>query len=167
MRKQAGFSLLEALIGMVLMAVIGLGLGFAQSRALYNQRYLNTQNLAVSQMRESLINGGQPLSAACASGTGPTINVAGVSQALSVTCSSAAVSVSLGGGSSGTSTDDHEDSNKQTGTGASTTSGNGTTTPVSATLPANAVVTSMQLKAPASDNSKQLLGADGAIEISL
>lgn len=52
--KQRGDMLLEALVGMVLLSVLGLGLTYATSRVLVQQRYANTQNLALSQMRHLL-----------------------------------------------------------------------------------------------------------------
>lgn len=53
-RAQRGDALLEALIGILLMAVIGLGLSYAVTRVLNSQRYATTQNIAVVQMRNLL-----------------------------------------------------------------------------------------------------------------
>ena len=53
-KHQRGDALLEALIGILLMAVIGLGLSYAVARALNSQRYTSTQNIAIMQMRNLL-----------------------------------------------------------------------------------------------------------------
>lgn len=53
-RAQRGDALLEALIGILLMAVIGLGLSYAVARVLNSQRYTTTQNIAIMQMRNLL-----------------------------------------------------------------------------------------------------------------
>ncbi len=52
--KQQGTSLIEAMVSMVLVAIMGLGLAYASSRTLLTQRYTTTQNLAALQMREKL-----------------------------------------------------------------------------------------------------------------
>ncbi|AOY00668.1 hypothetical protein BJP62_09620 [Jeongeupia sp. USM3] len=62
--------MLEALIGILLMAAIGLGLTYAASRAAVAQRYTNTQNIVVSAIREQLVSMAN-LSAKC----GNTIQV--------------------------------------------------------------------------------------------
>lgn len=51
---QRGFSLVEAMISVLLVAVLGLGIAYATSRALLTQRYATTQNLAIIKMREYL-----------------------------------------------------------------------------------------------------------------
>lgn len=53
-RRQRGDALFEALIGLVLMAIVGLGLAYTSSRAINAQRYLNTQNLAITEVRSQL-----------------------------------------------------------------------------------------------------------------
>lgn len=55
--------LLEALVGMVLLGVLGLGLSYATARILAQQRYANTQDLALGQMRFALES--QGLQALC------------------------------------------------------------------------------------------------------
>lgn len=54
---QQGFSLIEAMVSIVLVAILGLGLTYATSRVLLTQRYATTQSLAVIQMREYLQTG--------------------------------------------------------------------------------------------------------------
>ncbi len=51
---QRGDALLEALIGILLMSVIGLGLSFALARTFNAQRYVSTQNIAIMQMMNFL-----------------------------------------------------------------------------------------------------------------
>lgn len=50
-RFQQGDALFEALIGFLLLMVLGLGLSYAAARALNGQRYASTQNIALNQMR--------------------------------------------------------------------------------------------------------------------
>lgn len=52
--KQRGDILLESLIGIVLMAIVGLGLVYSASRVAVSQKDMNQQNIVVSQMREAL-----------------------------------------------------------------------------------------------------------------
>lgn len=49
--SQQGDALFEALIGFMLLMVLGLGLSYAAARALNSQRYASTQNIALNQMR--------------------------------------------------------------------------------------------------------------------
>ena len=53
-KRQCGDALLEALIGILLMSVIGLGLSFALARTFNTQRYISTQNIAILQMKNLL-----------------------------------------------------------------------------------------------------------------
>lgn len=57
-RSQQGDALLEALIGILLMTVIGLGLTYALARVFNSYRFTTTQNIAVTQMRNLLVAGG-------------------------------------------------------------------------------------------------------------
>ncbi|TBU95898.1 type IV pilus modification PilV family protein [Phytopseudomonas dryadis] len=54
--RQRGDILLESLIGMLLMAIVGLGLVYAASRVAVSQKDMNQQSIIVSQMRELLQN---------------------------------------------------------------------------------------------------------------
>lgn len=63
-RSQRGSMLLEAVVGILLSAALGLGMAYSAARALNTQRYASTQNLAVMDMRQSLTTSG-----ACVSGT--------------------------------------------------------------------------------------------------
>lgn len=86
--RQRGDALLEALIGIVLMAVVGLGLAYSTARAANSQRYLNTQNLAIAEIREKL----QHVSEPCATDT-VTITLAGKSVDFSPECTTENVTV--------------------------------------------------------------------------
>ena len=50
--KQGGDALIEALIGIILLAVIGLGLTYALSKSVLVQRSTNAQGIVVNEMRE-------------------------------------------------------------------------------------------------------------------
>lgn len=52
--SQQGDALFEALIGFLLLMVLGLGLSYAAARTLNSQRYASTQNIALNQMRDLL-----------------------------------------------------------------------------------------------------------------
>jgi len=52
--RQRGASLFEALIGILLVAIMGAGLAHVTAKALHTQRYTTTQHLAVIQLREFL-----------------------------------------------------------------------------------------------------------------
>ena len=67
LRHQTGEALLEALIGMLIMACLSLGMAFAMSRALYAQRFTSTQTQAVSAMRQVLST--QGVTSLCATGS--------------------------------------------------------------------------------------------------
>lgn len=70
LRRQQGTSLIEALITMIILAILGIGLAYVSGRASVSQRFMNSQNLAVSQMRSILQTA---TSANCTSATTVTI----------------------------------------------------------------------------------------------
>lgn len=90
-KSQTGTTLLEALVGLVLMSIVGLGLSYAASRSLTSQRYLNTQNVVVTQARQWLLTkSSADIAAVCGSGgTGPSVTVGDKTAALDVTCETA------------------------------------------------------------------------------
>lgn len=55
--QQRGDALIEALIGMLLLAIIGLGLAYSTSRVSVSQKDMNVHNLVVSKLRAQLISG--------------------------------------------------------------------------------------------------------------
>ncbi|KPA91582.1 hypothetical protein ACMGT0_27970 [Pseudomonas sp. RHF3.3-3] len=66
-RLQRGDVLLESLIGILLMATIGLGITYASSRAAISQRDMKLQNIVVNQMRSLLEQNGALLCSSKAS----------------------------------------------------------------------------------------------------
>ena len=57
-RAVRGDALLEALIGILLLAILGLGLSYSVARILASQRYAATHGIMVAQMRNALETGG-------------------------------------------------------------------------------------------------------------
>lgn len=57
-RKQAGDMLIEALIGLVLMAIIAIGVTTITSKVVKGKREMSVQDLAVSQLQELLVKNG-------------------------------------------------------------------------------------------------------------
>ncbi|MBP9941297.1 MAG: hypothetical protein KBF33_07855 [Comamonas sp.] len=53
-RLQRGDALLEALIGVLLLAILGLGLSYSAARMLSSQRYAATHSIVVAQMRNAV-----------------------------------------------------------------------------------------------------------------
>lgn len=53
-RAQRGDALLEALIGILLLAILGLGLSYSVARIIASQRYAATHGIMVAQMRNAL-----------------------------------------------------------------------------------------------------------------
>ncbi|MES2532154.1 MAG: hypothetical protein V4636_14045 [Pseudomonadota bacterium] len=131
---QRGDAMLEALIAMVLLGVIGLGLSYAAARALNAQRYLNTQNLAVMQMRQTLQQTG--VTALCAAASGPSAIIASQTFVLDRNCQSVSVNVAA------TLAD-----------GSEPVALNGAATPVM----------TMSLSTPSTTASRALFGGDGKI----
>lgn len=57
-RQQRGDFLIESLIGLVLMAIIGMGVVFVTSKMSISQKDMRLQEIAVNQMRALLLNNG-------------------------------------------------------------------------------------------------------------
>lgn len=57
-KLQRGDFLLESLIGMVLMAIIGMGVVFVTSRVATSQKDMRLQEIAINQLRAALIRNG-------------------------------------------------------------------------------------------------------------
>lgn len=97
-RVQRGDMLLEALVGLVLLSILGLGLTYAAARVLAQQRYANTQDIALRQMRHTLET--QGIAALCESGSSE-LQLATQAQTFQMTatvqCSSHAVKVTVAG----------------------------------------------------------------------
>lgn len=95
-RFQRGDILLESLIGIVLMAIIGLGMTYASSRAAVSQRDMKVQNIAVSQMRDLIARYGKTLCSTNSSLARITLPTQTTAIALDATCTDAG-SVTIGG----------------------------------------------------------------------
>lgn len=74
--KQRGDILIESLIGMVLMAIIGMGVVFVTSKMSVSHKDMRMQEIAVNQMRALLINNGNGVINVCA--TTPKVNLPGL-----------------------------------------------------------------------------------------
>lgn len=136
-RQQRGSTLLEALIGVLLMAAIGLGLCYAVSRGMLSQRTLNTQNVVISQTRQWLLTSDETvLSSACSgTGSGPTLTIGDASTTLVLSCNSGSVVIG---------TDD-----------------------LNVTLASGSLATSFSVATPSTNDTKAMFGGEGVIEVSL
>lgn len=94
-RRHWGDALIEAMLGILLMTIVGLGLSYAAGRALNSQRYQSTQNLAIAQMRNALTTTG--MTALCA-GSSASVSVSASAVSLPIpTCATASVSIGVAG----------------------------------------------------------------------
>ena len=136
-RQQRGVTLIEALIGVLLMAVVGLGLCYALSKGMLSQRTLNTQNVVISQTREWLLTSDETvLSSACnGTGSGPTLTIGDASTTLVLSCNSGSVVIG---------TDD-----------------------LNVTLADGSLATSFSVATPSTNVTKAMFGGQGVIEVSL
>lgn len=66
--REAGSTLIEALIGTLLMSIVFVGSTSVLSRTLVSQRYMNSQNIALLEMRENLLTEG--FATVCGNGAG-------------------------------------------------------------------------------------------------
>lgn len=76
--KQRGDFLIESLIGLLLMAIIGMGVVFVTSRMSVSQKDMRMQEIAVNQMRALLLNNGTGGINLCA--TPPSVKLPGVAE---------------------------------------------------------------------------------------
>lgn len=74
--KQRGDFLIESLIGMVLMAIIGMGVVFVTSKMSVAQKDMRVQEIAVNQMRALLLNNGTGGINICS--VAPSVKIPGV-----------------------------------------------------------------------------------------
>ncbi|WP_187409791.1 hypothetical protein [Saccharophagus sp. K07] len=74
--RQRGDFLIESLIGLVLMAIIGMGVVFVTSKMSVAQKDMRLQEIAVNQMRALLLNNGTGGIDICA--TPPSVKLPGV-----------------------------------------------------------------------------------------
>jgi len=149
---QQGDALIEAMVGIVLMSVIGLGLSYSASRAVLSQRYLNTQNIVVSQIRETLSANQGSISGFCQTGNIPSFKLAGKQIAATAKCQKGAVLIRVG--------ENNDNSGDSNGVGKGVSN-------FSVALPADSLVTSLTVATPATPENAELIGGDGVMEISL
>jgi len=56
-KRQRGVSLIETMVATLVLVILFMGLAHVLARGLVSQRYVNTQNLALLEMREALQKG--------------------------------------------------------------------------------------------------------------
>lgn len=149
---QQGATLIEALVGMLLMAIVGLGLSYAASRSLLSQRDLNAQNVVISKTREWLL--AQGVSSACAgAGAGLPITIGDATTTVAASCGSAPITIAPASqGQQGTGGDDHRENEPAD---------------LRVTLGANSVRTSVTASTPDNATTRAMFGGDGKIGVSL
>lgn len=92
---QRGATLIEAMIGTLLLSILLLGMSYALSRTLLSQRYMNAQNLAILEIREKTQDTG--LATLCSAGT-DSIAVSQYTVTISASnCTSPQIAVSANG----------------------------------------------------------------------
>lgn len=64
---QRGISLVEAMVAVLIVAILFLGIAHVLSKGLVSQRFMNTHNLALLEMREKMQQPGQSVDAFCSS----------------------------------------------------------------------------------------------------
>lgn len=91
--SQRGDALIEGLVGMVLVAILGVGPVYVASRAALSQRYMNMQNIAVNKLVELHKSTGSNLCTGSYS-----ISVGGQSLPVTVTCTTRSdTAITVGG----------------------------------------------------------------------
>ncbi|MFA5631836.1 MAG: hypothetical protein WC997_10010 [Porticoccaceae bacterium] len=97
MERQRGVGLVEAMISTLLLAILFLGLAFVLSRAFVSQRYVNTQNLALLEIRNNLQTSGSGLFDICGGASPGAITVAATTIAVSNEgCAEQSITVAVG-----------------------------------------------------------------------
>ncbi len=92
LRRQRGDALLEALVGIVIATIMGLGLSYSASRMMVSQRYVAAQNAVLEQMSNSLSSNG--VSNLCGGTSSTTVTVGSSSFAVATpTCTTGTVQV--------------------------------------------------------------------------
>jgi len=98
-KNQNGIALWEALVSVVLMAIVGVGLVYALTRTAVAQKNMNAQNLLVSKVRSSILQGETGLSSLCPdSGTNTnTLSIGVANTTVNKSCQMTNVTVSAAG----------------------------------------------------------------------
>lgn len=90
-KHQQGFSLLEALVAMVLTSIIALGGALSMGKIMQVQRQSNLQQIAVNELRNLLREDGQKLCETPAAA--PQIKINGKDLTVNVTCTPSTIRV--------------------------------------------------------------------------
>jgi len=93
--SQWGVSLIEAMVAVLILAILFLGMAYVLSRGLVSQRYTNTQSIALLEMREGLQRTGKGVADLC---SGATPDSFAIVDSIGVTreCSSISVDITVG-----------------------------------------------------------------------
>jgi prepilin peptidase dependent protein A len=154
-RSQRGDALIEAMVGVVLTAVISLGLSHATARAVSSQRFLNTQNIVVTKVRETLANSDDvSVKDYCACTAKPSVTVGGHKSDMTMNCPQAAVAINLAPPVSPGGSGRDKSKNNQ-----------GSRISLPANIPANTMVTSMNVGLQANESNAALVGGNGAMGV--
>jgi len=92
-KHQQGFSLLEALVAMVLTSIIALGGALSMGKIMQVQRQSNLQQIAVNELRNLLREDGQKLCETPAAAAAPQIKINGKDITVNVTCTPSTIRV--------------------------------------------------------------------------
>lgn len=93
-RRQRGVSLIEAMVAALLLSVLFLGMAYALSRGLVTQRYMNTQSIALLEMRDGLQQPNKGVTALCGGETPQALTKVG-SLAVTKTCTPAGAPITV------------------------------------------------------------------------
>ena len=94
-RRQRGDALIEAMIGVLVTAILFVGVNTSLAKTLTSQRYSNAQHLALLQMRDEIQTGG--ITDICSGGADDAA-VAGWTVTQTATCNNAALTVAINAG---------------------------------------------------------------------
>lgn len=92
-KNQQGFSLLEALVAMVLTSIIALGGALSMGKIMQVQRQSNLQQIAVNELRNLLREDGQKLCKTPPPPPPPPIKINGKNFTVNVTCTPSTIRV--------------------------------------------------------------------------
>lgn len=96
-RCQRGISLIEALIAVLLLAVLFAGITFVLSRGMVSQRYSATQSLAIMEMRNALQQEDNGISEVCSGASTVSLGSWADSENISSSCNSREITINIPG----------------------------------------------------------------------
>jgi len=94
--RQRGDALLEALVGVVLVAIIGMGSAYTASRIAVSHKFARTQAMAVSQLRQ-MLQSPSDIAAWCSGTAPPAVRIRPADTAIAPTDLSVTVTCSAAG----------------------------------------------------------------------